>query len=186
MMKRIEWIAWLLCGFALLLLNAQRHVEASTARAEAAEIGIVSDALACLAIHTDQPVAQRGSVNLRWQGTPRQARLILTIAGAEAAHPIKINGQPVATAPVFSDGEVCGEGEVFYLDIPPSMIRQGANEIELTADAQAGDGWSAADLRLEVLGNLLPAGGDEVAAANAAATISTISYSNRYDPRLLA
>src|SRR4030067_28763 len=80
--------------------------------------------------------------------------LVLSVSGAEAAHPIKVNGRRVASVPVHPDGQPCQGGESFYLDIPLDVLVQGDNQIEITNDARTSDSWSAAWVQIEVLGDL--------------------------------
>jgi pimeloyl-ACP methyl ester carboxylesterase len=122
--------------------------------------GITSDALGCLAIGAAAPAPASGVVHLTWQGRVDRARLVLTVSGAEVAHTIRVNGQPAAHAPIHPAGGTCSGGEPFYLDIPPELLLQGENRIEITSsagrgDARLGDDWSAANVRLQVLGDLV-------------------------------
>ena len=163
----------------------------STQNARIETTGIASEPLACLTVSaagetTATPAT--GSIELRWNGEVEQARLMLKVAGSEAAHTILVNGQAVATAPIFVDGAACDEGEVFYIDIPTGAVVQGENTITLTNDANAADSWHAAAVRLEVLGKFATGEtrdgtGDEdgVQIASTQATLSTINFVNRYD-----
>ena len=109
-------------------------------------IGIVSTALQCLSIGQHLPCDASGTVRLTWQGQAERARLVLTVAGTEAAHTIRVNGQAATRAPVRPDGGIDGETETLYLSVPIKVLRQGDNRIELTDDALTGDGWSATDV----------------------------------------
>src|SRR5690606_9319225 len=143
-------------------------------------IGIASNLLDCLASDESSDVPSQGTVELRWNGEVEQARLILSVSGAEAPHTIRLNGQPIAAAPLFPEGQFCGEGEVFYLDIPSSAVVQGTNIIELTNDALSNDSWSASSIRLEVLGRLtqegVPPARDQALTAATAATPNTFNF----------
>ncbi|HXW01548.1 MAG TPA: hypothetical protein VEC93_24270, partial [Anaerolineae bacterium] len=151
-------------------------------------IGIASDALTCLAASDNPLVPRVGEVKLNWEGQAEQAHLIVTVSGAEAAHTIKINGQPVAQTPIHPGGQLCGDGEEsqsFYLNIPVSTLVQGNNRIELTNDAQSDDSWSAGHVRLIVSGKLvldIPDAG-QIGPENiiAAASVFTASFPNTYD-----
>jgi hypothetical protein len=147
--------------------------------------GIATDAIPCLAVGPGSSNPAAGEIKLKWQGRAEQARLIITVAGAEAAHTIKVNGQAVATAPLHPEGQQCGEGEVYYLALPPDVVKHGLNTVELTNDAQPGDRWHASDVRLEVLGKIKhdkeTAAEEGVQAAAGSATIATIPYLNSYD-----
>ncbi|RMF32063.1 MAG: hypothetical protein D6759_09015, partial [Chloroflexi bacterium] len=115
-------------------------------------VGLVSNAIECLAVGDALPGQARGIVTLDWQGQAEAARLILSVAGTEAAHSIKVNGQPVARVPIHPDGQPCSDEDDFYLEIPPNVLVQGENLIEITNDAAPDDSWTAAQVRLEVSG----------------------------------
>ena len=151
-------------------------------------VGLASNALQCLAVGDGLPGQASGSVGLTWQGHVERARLILSVSGVEAAHTIKVNGQPVAQTPIHPDGQPCSDGETFYLDIPPEVLVPGDNLIEITNDALPGDSWTAANVRLEVLGDLLinaPESTEpnipEGISATAAAITDTREFTNPYD-----
>ncbi|MCC6454730.1 MAG: prolyl oligopeptidase family serine peptidase [Caldilineaceae bacterium] len=158
-------------------------------------MGIASNGLGCLAAgptsgdatgdDTTSDVPNVGTVDLRWNGEAEQARLILTVSGAEAGHTIKLNGHAVAVSPLFAEGQFCAEGEVFYLDVPPHIVVQGSNTIELTSDALANDRWSASSIRLEVQGRLTPAGAplapDVAQTAVTTAAPTTFGFASSYD-----
>jgi dienelactone hydrolase len=153
-------------------------------------MGLASDAVDCLAVGAEAPAPALGTVKLAWQGQARLARLIINVAGSEAAHTVKVNGHPVAKAPAYPDGQPCGAGEVFYLYVSPAILVQGDNLIEITNDALTSDNWTAADVRLEVLGDITPVVaeasgqlGQAGVAANAA-TLFTFDFTNAYDGSL--
>lgn len=155
-----------------------------------AVIGLASNASECLAVGNDLPGKASGVVKLTWPGQVERARLILSVSGAEAAHTIKLNGQPVASVPIYPDGQPCRNGESFYLDISPEVLVQGDNLIEITNDARPDDSWTAAQVRLEVLGHFTvpptdaPDGAGHIGAADIAATAVTsftITFTNPYD-----
>lgn len=147
----------ILAGIMFLGLSLPALIQASgpedgPAGNEPIEVGLLSEALDCLVV--GETGSASGTVNLTWQGRASRARLILRAGGTEAAHTIAVNGRPVAQVPVNPAGETCGEGEIYYLDIPVEAVNNGSNRIELTADARPGDRWSAADVRLEVVGDI--------------------------------
>ncbi|MCK6629314.1 MAG: prolyl oligopeptidase family serine peptidase [Anaerolineae bacterium] len=152
-------------------------------------VGVASNALECLAVGPNTPAPASGVVNLTWQGEAESARLIVQVAGAEAAHTIKINGQAVAQVPVHPGGQLCSDGEdteSFYLDVPLDVLVQGDNSIEITHDALAGDSWSAAYVRLEVQGRFvvnMPGSPGQIGSADIStlATPFTINITNSYD-----
>ena len=146
---------------------------------DASVIGLASDALACLAIGDDLQADASGVVRLIWQGRAERARLVLSVAGTRAAHTIKVNGQPAALAPVRPDGLPCSADEYFYLDISPELLVQGDNLIEITDDALPDESWTAANVRLQVFGEvtapIVPAGG------RIAALTPIFTFINPYD-----
>lgn len=156
-------------------------------------IGLASNPLGCLAVGNDLVGSASGVVNLTWSGRAERARLMLSVSGTEAAHTIKVNGQPVASAPIHPGGQACRNGEVFYLDIPPEILVRGDNLIEITNDALPDDSWTAARVRLEVLGHFTvfqtdaydSAGDAGVAGvtglAATAVTSYTVTFTNPYD-----
>lgn len=171
-------------GLLVLIPNLAGAVSAAEAQDGAGSesgpvIGLASNALECLAVGDDVSAQASGTVRLAWQGRVEQARLILGVSGTEAAHTIKVNGRAVAQAPVHPGGQPCSDDESFYLDIPPEVLVPGDNLIEITDDARSGDSWTAANVRLEVLGDVTVwssggTGGDgRVGAADAAAVMYT-------------
>lgn len=153
-------------------------------------IGLASDALECLAVGAGPVREASGIVHLSWPGQAERARLILDVSGSEAPHTVRVNGKPVASVPVYPQGQPCGDGETFYLDVPPEILVQGDNRIEITNDALPEDSWTASQVRLEVIGHFTispPAGpgdSDGVGAADLAAaqaTSYTIRFINPYD-----
>jgi pimeloyl-ACP methyl ester carboxylesterase len=149
-------------------------------------IGLASNPVTCLAVGRGLPdtVSASGVVRLNWSGRVERARLSLRVSGAEAAHTIKVNGQTAASVPVYPDGQLCRYGEPFYLDISPEVLEQGDNVIEITNDGRAGDSWSAADIRLEVFGDVSTAAADVPGQFSATSTTSStqiIAFVNTYD-----
>ncbi len=187
----------LILGLSLLILSLSlpRIVGASgpeegSIQGNGPVIGLASNALECLAVGNDLPGKASGIVNLTWPGRAERARLILSVSGSEAAHTIKVNGQPVASVPIYPGGQPCRDGESFYLDIPPEVLVQGNNLIEITNDALPDDSWTAAQVRLEVFGHFMvllpygPEGTGHIGVGDVAATdvtSYTITFTNPYD-----
>lgn len=164
--------------------------EDSSGQENGAVIGLASNALECLAVGNDLSGKASGVVKLSWPGQAERARLILSISGAEAAHTIRVNGQPVASTPIHPYGQPCRNGESFYLDVSPEVLVQGDNLVEITNDVRPNDSWTAAQVRLEVLGHftVLPPGAPDnmgrIGAADVAAaavTSYTVAFTNPYD-----
>ena len=126
-------------------------------------VGVISTSVDCLSVPGDDlstdtacPSGTRGDttsegiVTLYWQGELERARLVLKLVGTSAAHPIYVNGKQAALTPVHADS---ASYEVFYLTIPPDIVVQGDNLVEITDDGLPGDGWRAADVRIEAFGS---------------------------------
>jgi len=149
--------------------------------------GVASNALECLSLNGGGLRGAAGKVHLNWQGTAKQARLILTVSGADAAHHVQVNGRSVAQVPGYPGGQRCGEGEIYYLDIPIDAVVQGENLIELTDDGLPGDAWTAGWVRLEVRGDLyvdVPSGiGVDSIGAGDSANVERFNFTfiNPYD-----
>ncbi|MDY6876441.1 MAG: prolyl oligopeptidase family serine peptidase [Chloroflexota bacterium] len=149
-------------------------------------VGLVSNALEYLAVGNDLSGQASGIVRLNWQGQVERARLVLSVAGAEAAHTIKVNGQPAALVPVLPGGQPRDTEEYFYLDISPDVVVPGDNLIEITNDALPGDSWTAANVRLEVFGDFTILQTDQYSTEQVGATSATsvtlvITFTNSYD-----
>lgn len=192
MRKFWKWVA----GNTLLILCLSLILPAAVAAGGPEDTrqvkGILSDMLACLAIDRQSQSQASGRVNLHWQGEARQARLVLSIAGPEAPHLVKVNGRPVGQVPVYAGGEPCGEEETIYLDVPIDVVVQGENLIEITDSGLAGDAWTAAKVRLIVLGDLTltlphPQGQPGATGLTAGPTVfqatftNTFTFTNTYD-----
>jgi hypothetical protein len=164
--------------------------------------GSVSNALPCLAAGVGAPAPASGVVRLSWGGHStsggqstsggpiERARLVLTVSGTEAAHTILVNGHPVAETPIYPGGVPCGMppdgGEAFYLDIPPEIVVNGENHIQITASGDARDSWTASNVRLEVLGDLSLYVADgaqpgDVKPAATQAQVFSFTFTNAYD-----
>jgi len=185
-------------GLLVSVLSLTNTAEASEPEGVSAQetgpiIGLASNPLECLTAGNNPPGQASGVVNLTWSGQAERARLMLSVSGTEAAHTIKVNGQPVASAPIYPGGQACRNGEVFYLDIPPEILVQGDNRIEITNDALPDDSWTAARVRLEVLGHFTvfqtdvhDGAGDAgvvpvTGLAATAVTSYTVTFTNPYD-----
>jgi uncharacterized protein YegP (UPF0339 family)/dienelactone hydrolase len=136
-----------------------------------------------------------GVVHLNWQGELSRARLVLRVAGADAAHTILVNGHPAAQVPVYPGAEPGSDEGYVYLRIPPEIVLPGDNLIEITDDGMPGDGWMVANVRIEIFGHptgpgLAPMPLDpalvsrtDAAAADVAitATRMVVQFTNSYD-----
>lgn len=146
---------------------------------------VLSEALECLEVKPGQEQPAGGVVRLRWQGQAKSARLWLTVAGSEAGHTIRVNGQPIGRAPIFRSAQGCSaEGLSTSLEVPVGLLVQGENRIEISSDALPGDVWSAASVRLQVLGDVrtLEAGITvNDSAVGVSAQTSDIYFINLYD-----
>lgn len=185
-MKRVYY--FIAFGISLLL---SLGLPAVVARADGPMDGLVqtgeqttdtiSPALSCLAVGAGAPASASGAVNLNWQGQVVWAQLVLNAAGAEAPHTIKVNGQPVATVPLYpEEGIPCQGGEYFAVTIPAQVLVQGENRIELTNDALPGDSWSAVNVALRVLTGAGTGSGQAEMTVSAQANL-TITFTSSYD-----
>jgi pimeloyl-ACP methyl ester carboxylesterase len=80
----------------------------------------------------------------------------------------------------------CSDRDSFYLSIPPEVVVQGNNLIELTDDALTGDNWTATHIRLEVFGDFAPPGqtgvpDDSSGDVGIGATTRVFTFSSSYD-----
>ena len=152
-------------------------------------IGVVSNALKCLAVGSDAPAPALAAINLTWPGQAERVRLVGDIAGTEAGHTIKVNGQPVAQTPIYPGGQACGDGEFVRINLPINVLVQGDNLIEITNDALASDNWTMADIRLEVFGDFTLTEADRAQQIGLAeditiATTFVDTFTNSYDGTL--
>jgi len=146
---------------------------------------VLSDAVECLEVKPGQRQPAGGVVRLHWLGEAQGARLWLTVAGTEAEHTIRVNGQAIGRAPIFRGVAACGaEGLSTSLEVPTGLLVQGDNLIEITSDALPGDAWSAAAVRLQVLGDVRlerPGPTAESSAAGVLAQTLDVYFTNLYD-----
>jgi pimeloyl-ACP methyl ester carboxylesterase len=153
--KRIWQVVISISFIVILSMNGAAQAGASAPELQVGrEIGLASEAIDCLGVGVGAVAPAIGTLNLRWQGQVERARLIVGVVGTEAAHTIKLNGQPVAQAPISPEGQPCSDGAVYFLDVSPAVVVQGNNQIEITGDALSGDAWTIAHVRLEVFGDL--------------------------------
>jgi hypothetical protein len=159
----------------------------SQTRGEGQVIGLASTALRCLSLGSSHYGQSSGLVRLNWQGQIDRARLVVRVAGAEAAHPIKVNGQTAALTPIQPEGATCGQGEIFYVDIAPEAVVQGDNLIEITDDTLPGDAWAVSNVMLQVFGPILAVAPDSTPALGATgvsalgASEFIFTFTNPYD-----
>src|SRR5689334_3114733 len=78
--------------------------------------GIISNAIACLAINSGALGTPSGTLQFSWSGPAQSARLVLSAAGTAAAQPVKVNGQAVGSVPAGAEGVACGLGQAVYID----------------------------------------------------------------------
>ena len=180
-MKATKWTISIIFGLVMLVSLAMPHLVRADGPDPKGGMGLASEPIACLS------TGATGTVNLTWQGQPDRARLIMTVSGSEGGHIINVNGQPVARAPVYPDGQPCGEGETYHFDISPDILVQGENLVEVTGDSLSGNSWTATNIRLEVIGPITrnaPKGFSQGATSGpsaAAASPVTITFTNKYD-----
>jgi pimeloyl-ACP methyl ester carboxylesterase len=158
-----KWIRQLALALSLAVgLNwpfsglAPFHMAANPPPDSAGPIGLVSNALPCLAINSGTLAGPLGTLQFTWSGQAQAARLVLDVSGTHAAQPVWVNGQLVGSVPAGAQGQGCGPGQAVYLDFAASVLQQGPNQIEIGDAGLPGDAWTAADVRLEVFGSVQP------------------------------
>jgi pimeloyl-ACP methyl ester carboxylesterase len=124
-------------------------------------VGLVSTEVKCLAVRAGAPDATSATVRLEWKGEIEEAFLVLAAAGSEGGHSIYVNGRRVGGAPVRPDGPLCHAGSrvpmwgaTDIIPIPVEVLTNGENVITLANDANVDDGWTAANLHIEIHGVL--------------------------------
>ncbi|MCB0212852.1 MAG: prolyl oligopeptidase family serine peptidase [Anaerolineae bacterium] len=140
-------------------------------------------ATTCLGVGADNTtLPSTDGVWINWQGQVKEARLIVRVAGANAAHTITLNDRAVATVPIQPGGEACG-GQEFTLDIPVDAVYQGENMIAITNDALSGDSWTATGARLEIVTDSPPPAEPtpEVGIAASFTKQQVVSFTSSYD-----
>ena len=125
------------------------------------QVGLVSTTVECLAVKAGTLDSASATVRLEWEGQIEEAFLVLSAAGSEGGHSIYVNGQLVGGAPVRPGGQSCQAGSpatIFaptdMIPIPIKVLAKGQNVVTLTNDANVNDGWTAANLHVEIHGVL--------------------------------
>src|SRR5579859_1866453 len=86
----------LVAGFVWPLSGPAHYHEPARAASGAAPdlagpIGLVSDALPCLAINSGAPAGPIGTLQFAWSGEAQSARLALDVSGTHGAQPVWVN-----------------------------------------------------------------------------------------------
>ena len=125
------------------------------------QVGLMSTRVEYLFVPGGMLNSAAGTVRLEWEGQVEQAFLVLSASGSQAGHSIYVNGRRVAQAPVRPDGRARQTGSSApsltardFIPIPPEALIKGDNVITLTNDANFRDGWTAANLHIEIHGAL--------------------------------
>lgn len=155
--KRICWLAIALA--LVIILTRWNSVSAagpedSPDQDGAQRVGLTSTTVECLAVKAGTLDRASATVRLEWEGQIDKAFLVLAAAGSQGEHSIYVNGQPVGNAPFQSGGQPCQAGSPVGIPIPAEVLVSGENVITITNDASVNDGWTAADLYLEIHGVL--------------------------------
>jgi len=195
---------WLAIGLAFVLtlmlwspVSAAGPPEDGPDQDNGRRVGLVSTEARCLAVRGGVADSASATVRLQWEGQVEEAFLMLSVSGSQGGHSIYVNGRRVGSAPVRPGGPLCrpeSPAEVFgatdMIPIPIEVLVRGENVITLTNDANVNDGWTAANLYLEIHGVLsgppvasleetLPASPLEVGAM---ATVSgTVALTSTYE-----
>jgi poly(3-hydroxybutyrate) depolymerase len=118
------------------------------------QVGLVSTTTECLVVQGGVPDSASTTVRLQWEGQIDAAFLVLAAAGSQGGHSIYVNGRLVGSAPVQPGGQFCQTEAPVDIPIPVEVLVRGENVITLTNDANVNDGWTAANLHLEIHGIL--------------------------------
>lgn len=175
---------WLALGLSWLMVLALWNLVVAAAPPEdgpeppvGRRVGLVSTEVSCLTVQGGVPDTASASVRLQWEGQVEEAFLVLSAASSEAGHSIYVNGHLVGSAPVRPGGLLCRAGSsgkvagpVDRIPISAKVLEKGENVIVLTNDADTDDGWTAANLHIEIHGVL---SGPPVAALEIAVPSST-------------
>lgn len=160
---------WLAIGLALVIALplwnqalAARPPEGNPGQGGGRRVGLVSTEVDCLVVKAGAPDRASALVRLEWEGQIEEAFLVLSAAGSQGGHSIYINGQRVGSAPIRPNGSLCLPGSpakvwgpTDVIPIPIEVLAKGENVITLTNDANINDGWTAANLHLEIHGILI-------------------------------
>lgn len=117
-------------------------------------VGLASTAVECLVVNAGALDSASATVSLEWEGQVDEAFLVLSAAGSRGEHSIYVNGQRVGRAPFRPGGRPCQAGPSVSVPIPTEVLASGDNVIAITNDAAVSDGWTAAEVYLEVHGDL--------------------------------
>jgi len=164
-MKKRYWLVMILALYAALslwnLALAAEPPEDDPSQDGDRRVGLVSTTVECLAVKAGERDSASATVLLQWEGQVEEAFLVLSAAGSQGGHSIYVNGQRIGSAPVRSGGSPCLAespamifGSTDLIPLPARVLTKGENLITLTNDADIEDGWTAANLQLEIHGVL--------------------------------
>ena len=119
------------------------------------QVALVSTAAECLVVEAGQPNSVSTTLQLVWEGEIEESFLVLSVAGSEGEHSLYINGQRVGSVPVQPEGEPCQATIPVRIPVPASVLVRGQNRVTITNDANINDGWTAAQVHLEIQGRML-------------------------------
>jgi pimeloyl-ACP methyl ester carboxylesterase len=158
---------WLIVGLALLVSLTLKNPSSAQGPDDRLDsesgrrVGLVSTTAECVAVRGGFSNSASATVRLRWSGQIEQAFLVLSATGSRGGHSIYINGQFAASAPVRPGGAPCRTGApapvygpTDVIPIPIEVLAQDENVITLTNDADIYDGWTAANVHIEIHGVL--------------------------------
>ncbi len=159
---------WLVTGLTLVMtltlwnrVSATGPPEDNPDQDGARQVGLTSTTVDCLVVKAGTLDSASVAVHLEWEGQIEEAFLMLAAAGSEGGHSIYVNSQLVGSAPFRPGGQLCQAGSSVptfistdMIPIPTEVLVKGENVITLTNDADVNDGWTAANLYLEINGVL--------------------------------
>jgi len=153
LMKRKFWLAVGL-GLLMTVMLRQLVLAAGPPQQDGRQVALVSTTAECLVVKAGTLNSVSDTVRLVWKGQIDEAFLVMSVAGSEGGHSIYVNGQRVASAPVHPAGEFCQTKAPVEIPIPAEVLVNGENVIALTNDTDIDDGWTAANLHIEIHGVL--------------------------------
>jgi pimeloyl-ACP methyl ester carboxylesterase len=151
---------WLAIGLALVVSVALQNLALAAGPVDGPDqdggrrVGLTSTAVECLVVNAGTLDSASATVHLEWEGQVDEAFLVLSAAGSRGEHSIYVNGQRVGRAPFHPGGQPCQAGPSVGIPLPTGVLVSGDNVVAFTNDADVSDGWTAAEVYLEVHGDL--------------------------------
>jgi pimeloyl-ACP methyl ester carboxylesterase len=159
---------WVVIGLVLIMavvlgdqVSAAGLPEDDPNPADGRRVGLMSTSVGCLVVTSGALDSASATMRLEWEGQVEEAFLVLAVAGSQGGHSIYVNGRRVGSAPVRPGGQPCHVGSsappimpTDSISIPADVLIKGENVVRVTNDANLEDGWTAANLYIEIHGVL--------------------------------